>query len=307
MNKKFLDFLLAVIMLTALLLGGCGKKEPPESALDSPDALTQALAESYKLELGISDEDALALAREAINELEAESTDTSQQTSVGNSVTEYEHFDKSPEWSEYSTYSDVIQVDDTIYSIGMSFDEFLKIVDSSKVEYTCDSTPDKLITKSDTVTFMEKKTKIITTLIIVIGCILLIISSFMPVAHIDEGFQEWDYDTNYNGWFILFGCIIIIIFRLLKKYVPVHIFAFISLFFSVWISCSIPILKYFGGISDINITFKAGYFFLLLGSILLLMGTIMSMIEKHRIKVGEQKTTRQKNDTPTYYERKNNQ
>ncbi len=130
---------------------------------------------------------------------------------------------------------------------------------------------------------ISKKSRLVTTLLILFGCLLLIICNFVPLAYFDDIFSGRKLNTDRSGWIILFGSILIIIFRLIKLYFPTHLLSLITLFFSGWLSCSVAFFAI--GYSEFSI--KPGYFAILFGTILLVIGMIRSMIEKHKINVAK--------------------
>lgn len=122
----------AAILSTAVLmmLTGCGSKSERDQA-----------QEYYQNELELDEKDANELA----DAFYGDGTSDSQNTTAEETTKEYEHFDADPGWKDISPQDYAIQIDDVLYRVWQSPDEFIKQVEGSSVDYTYEYNPDKLV------------------------------------------------------------------------------------------------------------------------------------------------------------------
>ncbi len=134
MRKKLLAVMTAMVVTGSMIGCGANKEQDWQNEINS----------------AIGDDEEF---QDFINEVDDYFNDSSDisagmdMVESGSENTEYEHFDLLAEWSDHRVDEYKIQIDDTIYYMGLTVQEFIDKVEASSVDYTYEYNPDSLVTE----------------------------------------------------------------------------------------------------------------------------------------------------------------
>lgn len=132
MKKKAVFVLLG--LSTVMLLSGCGKSEKEQAK------------EYYQEELGLNEEEAQEIADFVYSDGSDPEEEKVQEEETA-ADKELERFPVSAEWKDYSVPDNMIQIDDTMYTAGVTVAEIMKKTEGSAAGYTYEYNPGKLVNK----------------------------------------------------------------------------------------------------------------------------------------------------------------
>ena len=124
MKKNKIMIACSLIMIGGLI--GCGQKEIMEST-ESVEVATDVAIEN-----DVNNTDIIETGTPAVTEEDVEPV-------------QYKIYDASEEWNDIDLTLRPIQIDDTVYTVGTTVQEFIEKVEGSEVDYIYEYNPDKLV------------------------------------------------------------------------------------------------------------------------------------------------------------------
>lgn len=141
--KKLL-LLNSILLLSCFVLAGCGRR--PVKPMTEEEKFAAELNEYFEEEERKYNEEMAQREKE-----DAENEDK---------ISTFKIYDVSPEWDKLNNKTTGIQIDDTVYYSGMTFDQVKNALESSEVDYEYELNDKQLVTAHEEVKILVKRENI---------------------------------------------------------------------------------------------------------------------------------------------------